>query len=259
MAAMFAIMTKVGAYAILRVYSLVFGTDSGPAAGLLDPWLLPLALLTVVAGTIGLLASRRLAQQAAYLVVVSAGTLLTALGVGGSAAIAAGLYYLAHTTFAAAALFLLTDIIGRARGGLRDHLVPGPALPQAQILGGLYLLIAVAVAGLPPLSGFLGKFLILKSAVGTPWTNWVFGVLLGTSLLVLMALARSGSRLFFEVDDTATAAGSRVGDFVGPGLLVASGIAMVVFAEPVYEFGHAAAMQLLQRGDYLAAVLEAPR
>ena len=64
-AAMFAIMTKVGAYAILRVYSLLFGPDSGPAAGLLDPWLLPLALLTVAAGTLGVLASRRLAQQAA--------------------------------------------------------------------------------------------------------------------------------------------------------------------------------------------------
>ena len=56
-------MTKVGAYAILRVYSLIFGPDSGPAAGLLDPWLLPLALLTVVTGTVGVLASRRLRSR----------------------------------------------------------------------------------------------------------------------------------------------------------------------------------------------------
>ena len=258
-AALFAIMTKVGAYAILRVHGLVFGTDSGPAAGLLDPWLLPLALLTVVAGTVGLLASQRLAQQAAYLVVVSAGTLLTAFGLGGGAAIAAGLYYLAHTTFAAATLFLLADIIGHARGGLRDHLVTGPALPQAQVLGGMFLLIAVAVAGMPPLSGFVGKFLILRSALDTPWSNWVFGVLLGTSLLAIMALARTGSRLFFQVDETAAAAGPRAGDLVGPSLLVAAGIALVVFADPVYEFCQAAATQLLQRGDYLAAVLGSPR
>ncbi len=257
-AALFAIMTKVGAYAILRVYSLVFGVDSGPAAGLLDAWLTPLALLTVVAGTIGMLASRGLAQQAAYLVVVSAGTLLTAFGIGSGAAVAAGLYYLAHTTFAAAALFLLTDVIGRARGELRDRLIAGPALPQGQLLGGIFLLIAIAVAGLPPLSGFFGKLLILQSVLDTPWATWVLAVLLVTSLLAIMALARSGSRLFFKVDEGATGALTlpRI-DLAGPVLLLAAGIALVVFAEPVYEFSRAAATQLLQRGDYLAAVLQA--
>ena len=156
-AAMFAIMTKVGAYAILRVYSLLFGPDSGPAAGLLDPWLIPLALLTVAAGTLLMLASRRLSQQAANLVVVSAGTLLTAFGLGGIDAVAAGIYYLAHTTFAAAALFLLADVVSRARGEYADRLVTGPDLPRGQLLAGVFLLIAIAVSGLPPLSGFIGN------------------------------------------------------------------------------------------------------
>ncbi|MDJ0740764.1 MAG: monovalent cation/H+ antiporter subunit D [Gammaproteobacteria bacterium] len=255
-AAMFAIMTKVGAYAILRVYSLVFGSDSGPAAGLLDPWLLPLALLTVVVGTIGVLASRRLAEQAAYLVVVSAGTLLTAFGIGGGAAIAAGIYYLAHTTFAAAALFLLADIIGRARGGMRDNLVAGATLPRAQLLGGLFLLVCVTVAGVPPLSGFIGKFLILQASVDTPWLVWVLGVLLVTSLFTIMALARSGSTLFFATDDRAvSAAAPRGTDLAGLAALIAAGIALVVFADPVYEFGSTAAAQLLQPDAYLAAVL----
>jgi multicomponent K+:H+ antiporter subunit D len=256
-AAMFAIMTKVGAYAILRVYSLIFGPDSGPAAGLLDPWLLPLALITVVAGTIGVLASRRLAQQAAYLVVVSAGTLLTAFGLGGGAAIAAGLYYLAHTTFAAAALFLLADILQKARGDLRDRLVAGPELQQAQVLGGLFLVIALAATGVPPLSGFVGKLLILQSTVGSPWMPWVFGVLLVTGLLGIVALARSGSCLFFKVDDaTPAAAVIRPLDLMGPVLLALMGVAMVVFADPLYEFSRQAADQLIRPGDYLAAVLQ---
>ncbi len=199
-----------------------------------------------------------LAQQAAYLVVVSAGTLLTAFGIGGGAAVAAGLYYLAHTTFAAAALFLLTDVIGRARGEVRDRLVAGPALPQGHLLGGLFLLIALAVAGVPPLSGFFGKLLILQSAIETPWAAWVIAVLLVTSLLAIMALARSGSRLFFKVDEGATGAVTLpTTDLAGPVLLLAAGIALVVFAEPVYEFTRAAATQLLQRGDYLTAVLPA--
>ncbi|MCB1772568.1 MAG: monovalent cation/H+ antiporter subunit D [Gammaproteobacteria bacterium] len=255
-AAMFAIMTKVGAYAILRVYSLVFGADGGPVAGLLDPWLLPLALVTVAVGTFGLLASRRLALQAAHLVIVSAGTLLAAFGIGSDAAIAAGLYYLAHTTFAAAALFLLADIIGRARGDLHDNLVTGPVLPRTQLVGGLFLLSCITVAGIPPLSGFFGKLLILQSSVNTPWVSWVFGVLLVTSLLGIMALARSGSTLFFATDDrVATAPAPHNLDLVGVVSLVSAGIVLVVFADPVYAFARDAAMQLLQPGDYIAAVL----
>lgn len=189
--------------------------------------------------------------------VVSAGTLLTAFGLGGSAAIAAGLYYLAHTTFAAAALFLLTDILRRARGDLGDRLAAGPGLPQAQLLGGLFLLIAVAATGVPPLSGFMGKFLILQAAVDGPWMLWVFAVVLVSSLLAIIAMARAGSRLFFKVDDAAAAGAMvRTGDLAGPVLLVLAGIALVVFAEPAYEFSRQAAEQLVQRGDYLAAVLQ---
>jgi len=256
-AALFAIMTKVGAYAILRVYSLLFGPSSGPVAGLLDPWLLPLALLTVVAGTIGVLASRRLAEQAAYLVVVSAGTLLTAFGLGGSVAIAAGLYYLVHTTFATAALFLFADILNRTRGDVGDRLVAGPEIPQGELLGGLFLLVALAVAGMPPLSGFLGKLMILQSTLGTEWTGWVFGVLLVTSLLAIVAIARTGSRLFFKTDGaTGEATSIHPVDLAGPTLLLAAGIALVIFADPIYQFGQQAAAQVAQPGDYLQAVLQ---
>jgi len=256
-AAMFAIMTKVGAYAILRVHSLMFGADAGPLAGLFDPWLLPLALLTVVAGTVGVLASRRLAQQAAYLVVVSAGTLLTAIGVGGADAFAAGLYYLAHTTFAAAALFLLADVLGKTRGATQDRLVAGPNLPRGELLAGLFLFIALAVSGMPPLSGFIGKWLILQASLGEPDMPWVLGVLLVSSLLVIMALARSGTRLFFKIDEnTVASVAPRLGD-LGPMLALAiAGLSLVIYAGPLYEFGHAAAVQLVQPGGYLSAVLQ---
>ena len=256
-AAMFAIMTKVGAYAILRVDSLMFGPDAGPLAGLLDPWLLPLALLTVVAGTIGVLASQRLAQQAAYLVVVSAGTLLTSFGVGGAEAFAAGLYYLAHTTFAAAALFLLAGVLSNARGETQDRLIAGPNLPRGELLAGVFLLVAMAVSGMPPLSGFIGKWLILQASLGEANMAWVLGVLLATSLLVIMALARSGSRLFFKVDESAVASSPvRMGD-LGPTMALAlAGLGLVIYAGPLYEFGQAAAVQLVQPGGYLSAVLQ---
>ena len=256
-AALFAIMTKVGAYAILRVYTVVFGEGAGGAAGLIDPWLLPLALATIVFGALGALASERLSQLVAFLVVGSAGTLLTAFGLGGAPAVASGLYYLAHTTFAAAALFLLSDIVARVRGERRDHLVAGPPLLQGNLLGGIYLVSAVAIAGLPPLSGFLGKFLILQSSIGHAAMSWVLGIVLVTSLLTVVSLARSGSRLFYKVDDTATAPVVAVGPaaLLPPLALMICGALLILFAGPTYDFALATAQQLVDPTDYLRAVL----
>jgi multicomponent K+:H+ antiporter subunit D len=256
-AALFAIMTKVGAYAILRVYTLIFGTTGGPLSGLVEPWLLPLGLVTILVGAIGAAASQRLAQLAGHLVIASAGTLLTAFGLGGATAVAAGLYYLVHTTFAAASLFLLADAVRQARGPYGDRLVAGPPLPGANVLGGMFIIIAVAIAGMPPLSGFLGKFMILQSSVGTPWMPWVLTVVLGTSLLIIVSLARSGSRLFFAVDPAAevTTLPARPGDLLAPLALTVLGAALVVFAGPLHDFSRAAAEQLVQPNAYRASVL----
>ncbi len=205
-AALFAIMTKVGAYSILRVYTLIFGGDAGtgagPAAGLIADWLLPLGLLTLAVGMIGAAGSARLRLLVAYLVVASVGTLVTAFGMGTAAAIAAGLYYLPHSTFAAAALFLLADLIAGQRGHLEDRLDPGPVMGRHWVLAVLFFLGAILIAGLPPLSGFLGKFLLLRSALDpglAPWVpGGVFAVVLGGGLLAVMTLARSGSLLFYR-------------------------------------------------------------
>jgi multicomponent K+:H+ antiporter subunit D len=118
-AALFAIMTKVGAYCLLRVGTLIFGAEAGPLADLYDPWLLPLALLTLALGALGVLSATRLRRQAAYLVVVSVGLLLCRLRALERTGIAPGLYYLAHSTLAAAALFLLADRIALGRGASR--------------------------------------------------------------------------------------------------------------------------------------------
>ncbi len=205
-AALFAIMTKVGAYCILRVDSLMFGDAAGPLANLLDPLLAPLALVTLVLGMLGVVASTTLRQQAAYLVVASIGMLLLAFGLGTRDAIAAGLYYLPHTTFATAAMFLLADSISRARGPLADRFESGPAMPGARVLGGLFFVVAVAVAGLPPLSGFLGKFMLLKAALDSPLLPWVWSIVLLTGIAGMIALARSGSLLFYRTHSTSDTA-----------------------------------------------------
>ncbi|MHB1402611.1 MAG: monovalent cation/H+ antiporter subunit D [Thiobacillus sp.] len=262
-AALFAIMTKVGAYSILRVYTLMFGDAAGPVANLLDPWLAPLALATLTLGMLGAVAATALRQQAAYLVVASIGSLLLAFGLGTRDAIAAGLYYLPHSVFAAAALFLLADSIGRARGKFADRFESGPEMPGARVLGGLFFVAAAAIAGLPPLSGFLGKFMLLKAALDSPLLPWVWSVVLATGLVGMIALARSGSLLFYRTHSPHEPASLTppttvaLAPVAGLLLLVAG---MVIWAGPLSGYASATAAQLLAPQQYIEAVLgAAPR
>ena len=258
-AALFAIMTKVGAYSILRVYTLIFGPEAGPTANLIEFWLLPLALATLLIGMIGAVASTHLRPQAAYLVMASVGSLLTAFGLHSHAGIAAGLYYLPHTTFAAAALFLLADLIARQRGVLNDRLDPGPDLPDSRLLGSLFFITAIAVTGLPPLAGFLGKFLTLQAALDHPFLPWVMGIVLVAALLGLIALARTGSLLFYRVDPETTPAApwpairADIAPVIGLLLLV---LGLTVGAGPALDQSRAIAGQLLEPQRYIQAVLK---
>lgn len=255
-AALFAIMTKVGAYSILRVSSLIFGADAGALAGLVDPWLLVLGLITIIVGTVGVLASRRLAMLVSHLVVISAGSILTAFGIGGEAALGAGLYYSFQSTLVAAALFMLTENVARTRGAFSDELRAGPMLPAANLLGGLFLVLALAVAGLPPLSGFIGKLLILEASFGSPAMPWIMAIVLITGLLTLMALARAGSTLFFKTDTHAGAATlPDVANLVPVAAVAVLSLLFVVFAGPIYDYVQAAAGQLVDPSAYIDAVM----
>lgn len=258
-AALFAIMTKVGVYCIIRVYTLIFGSAAGVAADVAVPWLLPLALLTVTVGVIGALASRELRRMHGYLLISSVGVMLTGIAVFTAAAISAGLYYLVHSTIIMAGMFLLADLVSRQRGGKDDLLVSGPALPQAALLGGLFMFGAIAVAGLPPLSGFLGKVLILHAALPAVAMPWIWGVLLGSGLLSIVALSRAGIVLFWVVDpdDEMLAHSAWSARAVAPaaGLMVVV-ILISAFAGPLTAFTAAASEQLLAPDVYIRAVLD---
>lgn len=256
-AALFAIMTKVGVYAIIRVFTTIFGAEGGAVSGIAEPWLLPLALLTLTLGTLGAVAARQLRRLVAYLVIASVGTMLTAVALGGVDSVAAALYYMAHSTFILAAFFLLADLVGRERGDVHDRLEVAAEVAQPALLGGLFLVAGVAVTGLPPLSGFVGKVLILSSALEAPSASWVFGVVLVTGLLAIVGVGRAGSTLFWKVSDEESVAGpvpSRA--FAPPIALLLVAIAMVVFAGPVFDYAAATARQLVDPRQYIETVLE---
>ena len=258
-AALFVIMTKVGLYAVLRVSTQWFGSDAGAFAGYGADWLLWAGLATLLLGAFGALAAARLRVQVAYLVVVSAATLFVAFALGNAGTIAAGLFYLPHSTFTAAALFLVADLIRRRRfrAGAREGHELAAALPGKTVPGLLFLLGAVAVAGLPPLAGFLAKAALL-SAVPDAQMGLVWAVVLGSSLLVLIGLARSGIRLFWHVpgDDDAPAppdadVPARPFETAATTLLLACTVAMSMFAAPLMRQADATAAQLLAPTHYL--------
>jgi len=97
-AALFAIMTKVGAYAIIRVYTMIFPPDLDVTAGLHDLWLLPAALVSLALGAIGILAAKKLDRLVAFAVIGSMGTVMVAISIFTPDSIAAALYYIVHST-----------------------------------------------------------------------------------------------------------------------------------------------------------------
>jgi multicomponent K+:H+ antiporter subunit D len=262
-AALFAIMTKVGVYSIVRVYSLIFGAQAGLLADAALAWLWPLALATLVLGALGALAARELRTLVAYLVVVSVGTLLAGFALNNSAALAASLYYLLHSTLVAGGLFLLAGLIRTQRGGEGDQLHPAAPVSQPALLGSLFFIAAVAVVGMPPLSGFIGKLLLLSSVAPGTQLAWLWAVVLGSGLLALITLSRAGSQLFWNtLDITPVAPRADHRRLAGAVLLLASAPLLSLFAEPVHRYTQATAAQLHAPAGYIHAVLgerETPR
>ena len=256
-AALFAIMTKVGVYAIIRVHGVVFGPEAGPSAFTVEPVLLPLALLTCVLGVLGAMAARTLERLVAWLTVASVGTILVGVGLFGSAGWAASMYYLANSTLVVAGLFLLAELVASQRGDAADRLEPAAPVAQPVLLGSMMLLAAASAAGLPPLPGFIGKLLMLEASSIHAWQVAIWTTLIGVGFLTLVGLARAGSILFWHVRDDAP--GSTSG--ASPKLisatlaLLAATVAMSVWAAPIQRYTAQAAAQLLDREAYARAVL----
>lgn len=236
--ALFAVLTKVGVYALLRLWPLWFGAGAGASTHWGGPFLSGIGMLTMVFGALGMLASQRITYLAGHAAILSSGTLLAALGLGIPSVTAGLIYYLPGSTCAVASLFLLADLIRRWRNDgaslapherddtpfLTPELLPGEHInldDEQQVLVGraiqastaflglAFLLATLVIAGMPPLSGFLGKFAMLraalegKDAIAQPATaTWMLlALMLATGLAALTALTRVGMRHFWAAHD----------------------------------------------------------
>lgn len=260
-AALFAVMTKIGAYAILRVFTLIFPPTTPATGSLFADILLPAALLTLAVGMIGILGARQLTRLISFAAIGSMGTLFIAVAQFSPEGYTAALYYMVHSTLAAAVLFLIADLTIARRGEAGGALRPAPRIAQSGLIAALFFAAAIGMAGMPPLSGFVGKLLVMQATWGQPGQALIWATILITSLIALLGFARAGSSLFWKAN--AIAPGNRISDpeerpalpFVATGILLAGLVALTVFAGPVTGWMQGTSAQLLDRAAYVTAVL----
>ena len=274
-AALFAVLTKVGVYAVLRT-GLLFASEAEAAPSTGTPWLAYAGMATIAFGALGVLASRELARMASYCVLVSSGTLLAAIAIGSTPLTGAALYYLVVSTLGLSALFLLVELVERGRRpgddviavtaeafgageGEGEEIEVGTAIPAATALLGLsFGACAVMLAGLPPLAGFIGKFAMLDAlleADPVPMASWAMVALLVLSgFATIVGMARAGVRRFW-----ATQAGSvprvRLVEFAPIVVLLALCAALTIGAGPLIGYLDEGARALHAPGGYVDRAL----
>lgn len=265
-AALFALLTKVGVYALVRTAPIASAAAGGNT--LFETYVLPLALLSQWVGFGAAIGTRHLGRTLGHLLVGSVGVMVTGIAIGTKSALAAALVYLAHSTVTVAAAFLVRDGLLRARP-LRDSLARSRAPRSAPVLGAAFFAVGVAAAGAPPFAGFWAKAWLLRGAVETPLSAAVFATVLGSGLLALVACVRAGIALFWNVDrrpaggeaDTRShAAGAR--PVLAPALsLVVALFAYSVAGGPISRYADEAAEELLSQraGAAAGALVEARR
>jgi multicomponent K+:H+ antiporter subunit D len=158
-----------------------------------------------------------------------------------------------------AAMFLLADRIAPSRRDAGDAIDDGAWHAPRDRLGVTYFVLAISAAGMPPLAGFLGKAQLLQGALDSPLTVGVWAAVLLSSLAIVVALARTGSRLFWRAAAANVPEASAVlpGQRIALALLAAGLVAAPLLAGPLSTYTTATAAQLAERRGYLDAVLSA--
>ena len=294
-AAMFAIMTKVGIYTLLRLWTLLFSGQAGASAYFGGDWLIYGGMVTILCAAVAIVAAQRLERMASLSILVSAGILLSAIGFAQPNLIAAALFYLVSSTLALSALFLLAELIERSRSAneipLEDEnemlprpleslhpargvnlddeqkAVVGQVIPWTMAFLGLsFIACALLIIGMPPLSGFIGKLGLLSALLNplglgngsdAPISNAAWGLL---ALLIISGLASlvAFSRLGIQRFWTPAERPSPVlrrFECVPIFALLGLSIALTFQAEPLLRYTQAAANALNNPQQYVMAVL----
>jgi multicomponent K+:H+ antiporter subunit D len=285
-AAIFAIMSKVGIYIIARLSFLLFGETAGASAGFGHDALLVGGIATIVFGTIGVLASQALGRLAGFSVLVSSGTLLAAMGTGNPLVASGALYYLISSTLTISAFFMLIELVERGQDAGANVLAVtmeaygegeedeeedevGVTMPGTMaVLGVCFAACGILLAGLPPLSGFIAKFSMLSailnpSGLGANDTVstlswWLVFLIVFSGLAALISMTRAGIRTFWGSLE-GTVPRVLVIEIAPVLMLLALTLAMTIAAGPVMTYLQETARIGSLPESYIQGVMSAPR
>ncbi len=262
-----ALHTKMGLYAVYRVYATVF--DGAAPYG---PVLLVIVVLTVILGALGTFAEKSMRGALAFQMVTGVGQILIGLVVFTQFSIAAGLFYMVHHMITMGGLIMAAGAIEETYGSGRFDRLSG-LMGRERIITTMMALGLLSLVGLPPTSGLWGKVMLLGSAAeGPEWRTWLLlGAVALASITSLLALQHFWREVFwgppireYLPDDPITHRGRpiRITDdlhiparLVAPSVLMIGGsVALFVFAGQVWPLFERAASALVQLDPYVAAV-----
>ena len=252
------LLTKVGVYAMIRMFTLVFTQDTAFTHGLIT-WA---AVATMVTGVLGAAAQTDIRRILSFHIVSQIGYMALGLGLLTPLALAGAVFYLVHHIIVKTNLFLISGVVDRIAGATEiDHV--GGLWRGAPLLGLLFLVPAFSLAGFPPLSGFWAKFVLVRAAIeGHLWI--IATAALAVGLMTIYSMTKIWGRAFWKPHPTGLVPSlslmspgervARLGPIFG---LAAITLAIGVWPEPFLELAMRSAGELLDPTAYVTAVLGA--
>lgn len=267
------LLTKVGIYALMRTFSMVFVHDTD----FTRPLFVVLAAMTMITGVIGAVAQGEMRRLLSFHIVSQIGYALIGLAVFTPLALSGAIYFTLHVAIAKTALFLVAGYVLAVRGDTTLKNIGG-LLRSAPLLTALFLLAAISLAGLPPFSGFFAKFALVKAGLDAG-EFLLAAVALAVGVLTLFSMMKIWNEVFWKDDPNAPtgdaseasaspAAAARITPLTSSArllyilplaCLVLLTVIMGIAAQGVFEWTDAAARQLLEPEQYIRAVLGGPQ
>lgn len=247
-----ALLTKVGIYALIRTFTLMFPLNQDVTHTIIGV----MAGITLIAGCMGALSGRDIYTIATYNVIIGVGFILIGLAVGTEASLTGAIYYLIHDMLAKALLFLLIGMVFYVSGESVVKKMNG-LIQNYPLFGWIYFLVMLALAGIPPLSGFMGKVLIGQGAIEAG-SYVLLALSFASSIIVLYSLLRIFLASFFgestiSFEDRKPIPKGAYAAFV---LLAISIVCVGVGAESIAIYVKDAARTLMDPSIYIDAILK---
>ncbi|MEW6579991.1 MAG: Na+/H+ antiporter subunit D [Chloroflexota bacterium] len=249
------LLTKVGVYALVRVFTLIFVHDVAFTHSLL----MVIAGLTMVTGVLGAVAQMEMRRLLSFHIISQIGYLLMGLALFTELALAGTIFFMVHVIIAKSALFLVSGLVRRVAGSY--HLKELGGLYRSNTgLATLFFVPAMALAGIPPLSGFWAKLTLVRAGLETE-DYAIVAVSLAVSILTLFSMTKIWAEVFWKDRSESSDPPKPLSPFQRHSLLIpavwlaALTVLIGVGAEPILDLAMDAAAQLHDPSAYIRAVL----